>query len=102
MTSKEGNVNRQDVFRRVVKVFQAEVPEKLHGRRLDLDTRLQEDLDLDSGYFIGLLVAVEEEFDLEFAGSDVSTIATLGDVVDFVMALAQRAYEEEAPREFRV
>ena len=74
------------ILARVLDVFRREVPEKTAGVPLGRDSDLRADLGLDSGYFIGLLVALEDEFDVELDTTDVSHVESLGDVARLVTA----------------
>ena len=51
-----------------------------------MDANIQEDLDADSLDMVGLVMSVEEEFDLKIEDEDVEKIKTVGDIVSFIEA----------------
>jgi acyl carrier protein len=54
--------------------------------KLGRDTRLAEDLDLDSIDAIDMAVRIEEKTRLAFSGEDLQSIRTLQDAVDLIHA----------------
>ena len=52
-----------------------------------LEANLKEDLDADSLDAVELIMAVEEEFDIEIPDEDVENIKTVGDMVKYIEAL---------------
>ncbi len=66
---------------------------KILGDQLDVDvetinadTRIAEDLNADSLDVVELLLAVEDEFDVEIPDEAIATLSTVGDVVDYIEA----------------
>ncbi len=53
---------------------------------INADTRIAEDLNADSLDVVELLLAVEDEFDLEIPDEAIATLSTVGDVVDYIEA----------------
>lgn len=51
--------------------------------RLDMDTTF-EDIDADSLDVVELVMALEEEFNLEIADEEVEKIKTVGDIVSYI------------------
>lgn len=49
-----------------------------------LDTSFKDDLNADSLDIFQIIMAIEEEFDMEISNDDVEDIATVGDVVEFI------------------
>ena len=43
-----------------------------------------DDLGADSLYIVELIMAIEEEFDIEIPDSDAEKVVTVGDVVDYI------------------
>ena len=50
------------------------------------ETSFVDDLGADSLDVVELVMALEEEFDLEFSEDDADTIKTVGDVVEYIKA----------------
>ncbi|MCQ2450166.1 MAG: acyl carrier protein [Clostridia bacterium] len=53
---------------------------------INADTRIAEDLNADSLDVVELLLAVEDEFELEIPDEAIATLSTVGDVVDYIEA----------------
>lgn len=51
---------------------------------ITMDTSFREDLDADSLDLVELIMALEDEFDLEVADEDVETINTVKDAVNYI------------------
>ncbi len=52
------------------------------------DTSFVDDLGADSLDVVELIMALEEEFDMEFSDGEAEDIKTIGDVVEYIKALA--------------
>lgn len=52
------------------------------------ETSFVDDLGADSLDVVELIMALEEEFDMEFSDGEAEDIKTIGDVVDYIKALA--------------
>ena len=57
---------------------------------ITMDSSFIDDLGADSLDIVELIMALEEEFDIEFPDEDAEKIATVGDVVEYI-----RAHSEE-------
>jgi acyl carrier protein len=75
-------VTRDEIFtliqKRLAELIECE-PEKI-----ELTTRLEEDLEADSLDLVELAMALEEELSLEIPDEELEGIRTVGDAVDFV------------------
>ncbi|MFY9823098.1 MAG: acyl carrier protein [Thermoanaerobaculia bacterium] len=80
---------RAEVFQRVRKVV-AEVL-KIREDGITLESRYTEDLHLDSFDNLSLLMALEDEFDRSIEDEGVRQLTTVGETVDFIVRLADRA-----------
>lgn len=56
----------------------------IEEEEISLDTSFIEDLDADSLDIVELMMALEEEFDLEISEEDVDKIVTVGDAVSYI------------------
>lgn len=52
--------------------------------KITMDTAFAEDLNADSLDVVELIMAIEEEFDIEINDSEVENIKTVGDVVNYI------------------
>ncbi len=51
---------------------------------IDMDTSFKDDLNADSLDLVELVMAIEDEFDLQVADEDVEKIHTVGDAVNYI------------------
>ncbi len=54
---------------------------------VDLDTSFKDDLNADSLDLVELIMALEDEFNLEIEDEDVDSIKTVGDAIDYIKEL---------------
>lgn len=62
----------------------------VEAEEITMDSSFIDDLGADSLDIVELIMALEEEFDIEFPDEDAEKIATVGDVVEYI-----RAHSEE-------
>lgn len=53
---------------------------------LTMETSLKEDLDADSLDAVEVIMALEEEFDIEIPDDEAENFKTIGDIVDYIEA----------------
>lgn len=58
---------------------------------IKLETSFIDDLGADSLDIVELIMALEEEFDLQIPDSDAEKIATVGDVVEYIKSANRKA-----------
>lgn len=70
------------VFEKIKKILadQLDVDEN----EMDLDTNIADDLGADSLDVVELLMAIEDEFDVEIPDDEIENIKTIGNVVDYI------------------
>lgn len=54
---------------------------------VELDTSFRDDLNADSLDLVELIMALEDEFNLEIEDEDVDSIKTVGDAIDYIKEL---------------
>ncbi|NLY77367.1 MAG: acyl carrier protein [Tissierellia bacterium] len=54
---------------------------------IDMDTSFKDDLNADSLDLVELIMAIEDEFDLQVADEEVENIQTVGDAVNYISEL---------------
>ena len=52
--------------------------------RIQMDTSMTKDLEADSLYVIEVIMAIEEEFDIEIPDEDAEQFTTMEDIVNYV------------------
>ena len=75
-------MNQDEIFDKVKEIIieQLGVPEN----SINLEASFIDDLGADSLDIVELIMALEEEFDLEIPDSDAEKVVTAGDVVDYI------------------
>lgn len=74
-------LHEQDVFEKVKSVITEQLG--VEGEEVTSDTSF-EDLNADSLDVVELIMAFEEEFELEISDEDAENIQTIGEVVDYI------------------
>ena len=75
-------MNSEEIFEKVKKI----IVEQLGAAEssITLESSFIDDLGADSLDIVELIMALEEEFDIEIPDSDAEKVATVGDVVDYI------------------
>ena len=75
-------MNSEEIFEKVKKI----IVEQLGASEssITLESSFIDDLGADSLDIVELIMALEEEFDIEIPDSDAEKVATVGDVVDYI------------------
>jgi len=70
------------VFERLVKLISDQFG--IDEDDIDMNTSFRDDLNADSLDLVELVMAIEDEFDLQVADDDVEKIHTVGDAVNYI------------------
>jgi len=62
---------------------------KVESSKVTRDARLVEDLGADSANVMVLIMDLEDQFNLQVEDSAITTLKTVGDVVDYIQSRAQ-------------
>lgn len=78
------NISDTELFPRIKTVLQKVIykPAALDG--ITADTRLQEDLDMDSVRLVDLVLGLEDEFGINIEDESIEKIKTMGDLVELI------------------
>lgn len=79
-------MNHEEAFEKVVKILTPHVksPEALESA--SDDTHILDDLKVNSARLVDVVLAFEDEFDIEIPDEDVDTVNTIGDCVKLILA----------------
>ena len=72
----------EEIFEKVKKVIMEQLG--VSDSAITLEASFIDDLEADSLDIVELMMALEEEFDIEIPDSDAEKVATVGDVVDYI------------------
>ena len=70
------------IFEKVKEIIVSEL--KLDAAKVTMDANLESDLGADSLDAVEVIMALEEEFDLEFSDDAATSIKTVGDIVRYI------------------
>ncbi len=70
------------VFEKITKMLADQLDANIED--MTMETRIGEDLGADSLDVVELLMAIEEEFEVEIPDEDIEALKTIGDVVEYI------------------
>lgn len=70
------------VFEKIVKILAEQLD--ADAEAMTLETKIAEDLGADSLDVVELLMAIEDEFEVEIPDEEIDNIKTIGDVVEYI------------------
>jgi acyl carrier protein len=73
------------IFEKVKEIIVSEL--KLDASKITMEANLQNDLGADSLDAVEVIMALEEEFDIEFSDDAATSIKTVGDIVKYIESL---------------
>jgi len=77
-------MNEADVMERVVKILTPWVKNEEALASVSKETNILDDLKVNSARLVDVVIAFEDEFDIEIADEDVDTVNTVGDAVSLI------------------
>lgn len=72
---------KEEVLEIIAETFEVDIED------LDLNTSLVDDLEADSIQLMELVMLLEDEYDIEIDEEAISSIDTIGDVIDYIESL---------------
>ncbi len=79
-------MDQSEVLERVVKILTPWVKNEEALASVGMGTNILEDLKVNSARLVDVVIAFEDEFDIEIADEDVDTVNTVGDAVNLIVA----------------
>jgi acyl carrier protein len=79
-------MDQADVLERVVKILTPWVKNEDALANVGMETNILEDLKVNSARLVDVVIAFEDEFEIEIADEDVDTVNTVGDAVNLIVA----------------
>ena len=77
-------MNEQQVFEKLLNVFSIVVNRNVDASKITMDSKIVEDLGVNSIGLVYLAVAVEEEFGIDMTNVSLESFNTVGDVIKYI------------------
>ena len=77
-------MNEAEAFERVVKILTPHVRNQDALEGISQETNILDDLKVNSARLVDVVLAFEDEFDIEIADEDVDQVNTVGDAVNLI------------------
>jgi acyl carrier protein len=77
-------MTQQETFDRVVSILKPHVKNEAALAEVALETNILDDLKVNSARLVDVVLAFEDEFEIEIADDDVDTVNTVGDAVRLI------------------
>ncbi len=78
-------MEQSEVFERAVKILTPWVKNEAALAKVSMDTSILDDLKVNSARLVDVVIAFEDEFDIEIADEDVDSVNAVGDAVNLIM-----------------
>jgi acyl carrier protein len=79
-------MTQQETFAKVVDILKPHVKNEAALGAVSLETNILDDLKVNSARLVDVVLAFEDEFDIEIADDDVDSVNTVGDAVRLISA----------------
>jgi acyl carrier protein len=79
-------VEQAEVMERVVKILTPWAKNEAALANVAMETSILDDLKVNSARLVDVVIAFEDDFDIEIADEDVDTVNTVGDAVNLITA----------------
>ena len=79
-------MEQSEVFERVVKILTPWAKNEEALASVAMETSILDDLKVNSARLVDVVIAFEDEFDIEIADEDVDSVNTVGDAVNLIVA----------------
>jgi acyl carrier protein len=79
-------MTQQETFEKVVSILRPHAKNQSALEAVDLETNILDDLKVNSARLVDVVLAFEDEFDIEIADDDVDAVNTVGDAVRLISA----------------
>jgi len=78
-------MDQGEVMQRVVKILTPWVKNEEALESVSMETSILDDLKVNSARLVDVVIAFEDEFDIEIADEDVDSVNTVGDSVNLIL-----------------
>lgn len=81
-------MNPEEIFERVVKILTPHAKNQDALKAVSQETHILNELKVNSARLVDVVLAFEDEFDIEISDDEVDTVNTVGDAVRLIATLA--------------
>ncbi len=78
-------MNDAEIFERVLKILTPHVRDQEALEKVGAETHILDDLKVNSARLVDVVLAFEDEFDIEIPDEDVDSVNTVGDCVKMIV-----------------
>ena len=79
-------MDKSEAFEKVVKILTPHVKNQEALENVSLETNILEDLKVNSARLVDVVIAFEDDFDIEIADEDVDRVNSVGDAVSLIIS----------------
>ena len=79
-------MEQAEVFERVVKILTPWVKDDSALESVAMETNILDDLKVNSARLVDVVIAFEDDFDIEIADEDVDKVGTVGDAINLIVS----------------
>jgi len=79
-------MEQSEVLERVVKILTPWVKNEGALEQVGMETSILDDLKVNSARLVDVVIAFEDDFDIEIADEDVDSVNSVGDAVNLILA----------------
>jgi len=76
----------EDIFTKLQPIIQVYLPEDVAVDNIHLESDLARELNINSAYFVDIVLDIEDEFDIAVANEDMERFETVKDVVTLIQS----------------
>ena len=76
----------EDIFKKLQPIIQVYLPEDVSVNDINLESDLARELNINSAYFVDIVLDIEDKFDIAVANEDMERFETVKDVVTLIQS----------------
>lgn len=77
-------MEKSDILKKVIEIYKVIIDENIDESMIKLETKIKEELGLNSVGMLYIIVAIEDQFDVVLHDQSIEKFVTIGDVVDYI------------------
>ncbi len=77
-------MEKSDILKKVIEIYKVIIDENVDESMIKLETKIKEELGLNSVGMLYIIVAIEDQFDVVLHDQSIEKFVTIGDVVDYI------------------